>query len=228
MKTSLLDADPDLARYLAPDSIRALGASLHADVWELEPGPWAPPLVEPERGHLGFLILSGMLVRRVMVDGSRSGELLKRGDVVRPWVEDPVSFCDTDWQVVEPAQLAVLDRTVAARLCSRPELNVALLDKQMARTRSLAISAATESVRGLDRRLLVLFWHLAERWGRREGQEVVIPMHLTHETLSLLIAARRPSVTTALRSLSEDGALRRTEVGHWVLRGTPPMPNPQK
>jgi CRP-like cAMP-binding protein len=177
--------------------------------------------------HLGYLILSGMLVRRIVVDGSRSGELLKRGDVIRPWVEDPVSFCDADWQVVEPARLAVLDRTVAVRLCSRPELNVALLDKQMARTRSLAISAATENVRGLDRRLLVLFWHLAERWGRREDAEVIIPMRLTHETLGLLVGARRPSVTTALRSLSEDGALRRNDDGHWVLQGVPPVPNPQ-
>lgn len=228
MKTSLLDADPDLARYLAPDSVRALRASLHADVWQLEPGPWNPPLVEPERGHLGYLVLDGMLVRRVIVDGSRSGELLNRADLVRPWVEDPVSFCDADWRVVEPTRLAVLDRAVAVRLCSSPELNVALLDKQMARTRSLAINAATESVRGLDRRLLVLFWHLAERWGRRQGNQVVVPMHLTHETLGLLVGARRPSVTTALRSLSEDRALRRNDAGHWVLRGTPPMPDPKK
>ena len=94
----------------------------------------------------------------------------------------------------------------------------------MERSRSLAITAAMENVRGLDRRLLVLFWHLAERCGRRERDCVVIPLRLTHETLSLLVGARRPSVTTALRSLSVDGAVSRDESGNRVLHGDPPSP----
>ena len=224
MRTNLLEADPEFARYLAPDSIRTLGTALQADVMDLDVGPWTPPRVEPERGHLGFLLLEGMLVRRITVVGSRSAELLNRGDIVRPWVEDPVSFCDADWLVVVPTRLAVLDRNVAIRLCSRPELNVVLMDKQMSRSRSLAINAATEIVRGLDRRLLILFWHLAERWGRREDDVVVVPLRLTHETLSLLVGARRPSVTTALSSLAADGSVTRVSVDRWILRGEPPAP----
>ena len=135
-----------------------------------------------------------------------------------------MSFCDADWQVMEPSRLAVLGRSVALRLSARPELNAALLDKQMERARSLAINAATENVRGLDRRLLLLFWHLAERWGRREGGEVLVPLRLTHETLALLIGARRPSVTTALSSLSAQGLLRRGDDGGWLLTGSPPPP----
>jgi hypothetical protein len=190
----------------------------------LDVGPWAPPRLEPELGHLGILVLEGMLVRCITIDGSRSAELLNRGDVARPWVEDPVSFCDAEWLVVEPVRLAVLDRNVGIRLCSRPELNVVLMDKQTVRSRSLAINAATENVRGLDRRLLVLFWHLAERWGRREGEEVVVPLKLTHETLSLLVGARRPSVTTALSSLAADGSVTRVSVDRWILRGEAPAP----
>jgi CRP/FNR family transcriptional regulator, cyclic AMP receptor protein len=224
MRANLLDADPDLGRYLPPDSVRALQASLHADVLELEPGPWVPPDAAPEPGHLGYLILSGMLVRRVTVDRSRSGELLAPGDLIRPWVEDPVSFCNADWKVMEIARLGVLSRGVALRLCARPELNAALLDKQMERSRSQAINAATENIRGLDRRLLMLFWHLAERWGRREEGKVVVPLHLTHETLSLLVGARRPSVTTALSSLTAQGALSRAVDGTWTLTGAPPPP----
>lgn len=224
MKANLLDADPDLGRYLAPDSVRALQASLHADVLELDPGPWVPPDSPPETGHLGYLILSGMLVRRVTVDRSRSGELLAGGDLIRPWVEDPVSFCDADWRAMERSRLAILGRSVALRLCARPELNAALLDKQMERSRSLAINAATENIRGLDTRLLMLFWQLAERWGRREQGQVVVPLRLTHETLSLLVGARRPSVTTALSSLAAQGALRRSADGGWTLTGAPPPP----
>jgi len=221
VRANLLTADPDLARHLPPEAVQALNASLQAEVIQLDRGPWHPPQA-PEPGHLGFLLLEGLLVRRLTVDGAHSGELLHHGDLIRPWVEDPVSFCEADWRVVEPARLAVLDRQVATRLCSQPELNVALLDKQIERTRSLAIHAATENVRGLDRRLLILFWYLAERWGRREGEAVVVPLRLTHETLSLLIGARRPSVTTALSSLSAAGSLTRDPEKGWILRGDPP------
>jgi CRP/FNR family transcriptional regulator, cyclic AMP receptor protein len=222
MRANLLTAEPDLARYLPPDDVRALGATLETEVIELAPGPWTPPQAPPETGHLGYLLLEGLMIRRVSVDGSRSGELLNRGDVLRPWVEDPISFCDADWQVVEPARLAVLDRAISEKLCARPELNAALMDKQMERARSLSINAATENVRGLEKRLVVLFWHLAERWGHREGGTVVVPLRLTHETLSLLVGARRPSVTTALRGLSHSGTLTRDESGRWLLTGDPP------
>jgi CRP/FNR family cyclic AMP-dependent transcriptional regulator len=224
MRAKLLDADPSLGRYLPAGSVRALQASLHADVLELEAGPWLPPNLAPEPGHLGYLILSGMMVRRVTVDRSRSGELLAPGDLIRPWVEDPVSFCEADWYVMEASRLAILSRGVALRLCARPELNAALLDKQMERSRSLAINAATENIRGLDVRLLILFWHLAERWGRREKGHVLVPLRLTHQTLSLLVGARRPSVTKALSDLSSEGALRRAEDGSWILTGAPPPP----
>ena len=226
MRVNLLDADPDLGRYLPRDSVRALHASLHADVLDLKPGAWAPPTAAPETGHLGYLIVSGLLVRRLTVESSRSGELLAPGDLIRPWLEDPISFCEADWLVMEPSRLAILSRSVALRLCSRPELNAALLDKQMERSRSLAINAATENIRGLDRRLLILFWHLAERWGRREKGHVVVPLRLTHETLSLLVGARRPSVTTALSDLSAEGTLTRSGDGTWTLRGAPPAPSP--
>jgi hypothetical protein len=44
---------------------------------------------------------------------------------------------------------------------------------------------------------------------------------LTHELLSYLVAARRPSVSGALTKLAEQGRLRR-EGRRWVLSGDPP------
>jgi CRP/FNR family cyclic AMP-dependent transcriptional regulator len=228
VRANLLELDTDLGRYLAPDSVRALQRSLQVEVIGLQPGTWQPPAAAPEPGHLGFLVVEGMLVRSVAVDSSRSGELIARGDVIRPWVEDPVSFCEADWRVMEPTRIAVLDRATAARMCSRPELNAALLDRQMERSRSLAISAAIENVRRLDQRLLILFWHLAERWGRRERGRVVMPLKLTHATLALLAGARRPSVTTALSDLSAQGTVTRAADGTWILSGSPPAPTPRR
>jgi CRP/FNR family transcriptional regulator, cyclic AMP receptor protein len=196
---------------------------LQADVMELEPGPWSPPASAPEPGHLGYLVLDGLLIRRLTVENSRSGELLAPGDLIRPWLEDPISFCEADWLVMETTRLGALNHTVALRLSSDPELTAALLDKQLERSRSLAIYAATENIRGLDRRLLVLFWHLAERWGRRDHDRVVIPIRLTHETLGLLVGARRPSVTTALSQLAAEGSVTRSPDG-WILTGDPPAP----
>src|SRR5262249_41472526 len=60
------------------------------------------------------------------------------------------------------------------------------------------------------------------RFGRRRGGVVVVPLDLTHETLSLLAGARRPSVTTALGGLARQGSLTKNGTGEWVLHGPPP------
>jgi CRP/FNR family cyclic AMP-dependent transcriptional regulator len=73
----------------------------------------------------------------------------------------------------------------------------------------------------VDRRLLTLFWHLAERWGRVGTDGVVVPLALTHRMLGLLVGARRPTVSSALRERDE---LVRGLDGSWLLRGEPPAP----
>ncbi len=49
----------------------------------------------------------------------------------------------------------------------------------------------------------VSLWHLADRWGHVERDGVVVPLPLTHETIGRLVPTRRPSVSTALKQLSE-------------------------
>jgi CRP-like cAMP-binding protein len=50
---------------------------------------------------------------------------------------------------------------------------------------------------------------------------VHLDLPLTHEVLSYLVAARRPSVSSALTKLAEQGRVRRNGRG-WVLTGEPP------
>jgi DNA-binding transcriptional ArsR family regulator len=69
----------------------------------------------------------------------------------------------------------------------------------------------------VDQRLLLLFWHFAERWGRVRPEGVVVQLPLTHETLGALIGARRPSVTSALSALAEQGLVEPVERGEWLL-----------
>jgi CRP-like cAMP-binding protein len=67
----------------------------------------------------------------------------------------------------------------------------------------------------------MLLWHLASRWGRVRGDGVTVPIKLTHSVLADLVAARRPTVTTALSELSKRGAVQPVTEG-WLLRGQPP------
>ena len=48
-----------------------------------------------------------------------------------------------------------------------------------------------------------------------------MPVHLTHQTLASLISAQRPTVTSALATLTERGLISRTD-GLVVLHGEPP------
>jgi CRP/FNR family cyclic AMP-dependent transcriptional regulator len=72
-----------------------------------------------------------------------------------------------------------------------------------------------------DDRLHLLFWHFAGRWGRVRGDGVLLPFRLTHTVLADLVAARRPTVTSALSDLSRRGLVRAMDDG-WLLVGDPP------
>jgi CRP-like cAMP-binding protein len=73
----------------------------------------------------------------------------------------------------------------------------------------------------VDVRLHMLFWELADRWGRVHADGVHVHARLTHAMLGELVAARRPSVTKALKDLAERSVVRWTGK-HWLLKGQPP------
>ena len=66
---------------------------------------------------------------------------------------------------------------------------------------------------------------LGLRFGPQDQAKIYAGVHLdlplTHEVLSHLAGARRPSVSGALTRLAEDGRLRR-EGRTWILSGDPP------
>lgn len=220
------DAFPELIASLDPD--RAEFARRHAlpVLEELAPGAWQPPQeLQRQRGHLGLLVVQGLLTRDVVLGTSTATEIVGRGDILRPADHDgeaaPVPF-DVKWTVLEPTHVAVLDRRFAISVGVWPEMLEALMRKAMRRVHSLALHLAVSHLRRVDTRLLVLLWHLADRWGRVEPDGVRVPMRLTHQTLGRLVGAQRPSVTTALKQLADAGAVSRMPDGTWLLRGDPP------
>jgi hypothetical protein len=75
----------------------------------------------------------------------------------------------------------------------------------------------------VEDRLLAMFWLLSESWGQVTSSGIRLPLILTHETLGAMVGARRPTVTLALRKLSEDGAIVHQDSG-WLLLQPPPQP----
>jgi CRP/FNR family transcriptional regulator, cyclic AMP receptor protein len=219
---SLLDLDPALAAALPDEQREPARADLWVSTRRLPAGAWQPALTAPP-GHLGLLLVDGVIARQLAVGRGQGLELLLPGDLLRPAQEDSSSFSSAGWRVLRPARLAELDAPLATRLGRFPLLVEALLARVMERSRSLAAYAAITSVRGLDERLLTLFWHFAERHGSFTPDGVVLPLPLTHQMLAELVGARRPSVSVALGRLARQGRARRVESGWLLERELPPV-----
>ena len=215
----VLEADPDLAAALDEAEQTQAGRAALAPALHVARGAWHPPK-HAEPGHMGFLVLGGLLCRSVSVAGARSVELLAAGDVIRPWVtlgDDAPSDLEAEWTVIEPAILASLDSEFARRVASWPALCGAIMDRLVIRSRWLALDLALSHVRRVDDRLMLLFWQLGRRWGRVSPEGVIIPFNLQHQLLATLIGAQRPSVTTRLGVLRDEGLLVRRADGTWLL-----------
>ena len=221
-RVDLLERDTEFARLMATaEGTRPLDR-LWASALKLERGPWQPA-TQPRGAHLGYLVLDGLLGRRVVVpDRGRSLELLGRGDLFSPWQEDSPSFSEIAWTVIEPSWIAALDQTFASQVRRAPELLEALTDRALRRSRRIAVSAAIANTVGVEDRLLLLLWQLTELWGRKAQGGAVLPFRLSHQTLADLVGARRPTVTLALRGLADRGLLERGPRGEWMLLGEPP------
>ena len=217
----VLDADPDLARHLDPPAARDATRQVRARVATLPTGPWQPRLRGDANKVLGLLVLGGVISRQASIGEVSSTELLGSGDVLRPWQTDAdvgLIPCEVTWEVLHIARVAVLDRHFAEQITPWPELTAELLDRTVRRSRWQSLAVAIAHLRRVDLRLVILMWHLAERWGRVTPRGVVIPLQLTHERLAGLIGAQRPSVTTALNELLERDVLGRRTDRCWILR----------
>lgn len=219
----ILQEDPELADSIPP--ARRGQAISEITAREVEVPLRGPAPAEVAAGGIGLLLLEGLLIRRVGIDGRFGAELVGEGDVLRPWRDEhdsPMLPIETGWSVVQPARLAVLDETFLPFVSEYPELAGCLVTRAMQRARSLAVQMAIVHQARVDTRLHMLFWHLAGRWGRVRSDATVLPLRLTHFVLAELVAARRQTVTTALSELARRGLVR-SSGNLWMLHGEPPV-----
>jgi CRP/FNR family cyclic AMP-dependent transcriptional regulator len=223
---SVLEVEPSLGSHLDPGSLLAAKREALAPLLTLDRGQlhWEKVAIEPGNS-LGMLVLEGMLSRRQDVGDLTFVELLGEGDLLRPWTseESTTLASAATWRVTAPTRIALLDRDFALRTRHWPEIAAALLERSSLRSRELVITLAIHGAVRVRDRLLLMLWHLADRWGHVTPRGTVLPIALTHESLAQLIGARRSPVTVALGELRREGLVRRERRGVWLLSGEPPL-----
>jgi CRP/FNR family transcriptional regulator, cyclic AMP receptor protein len=220
---SALDADSELGHLLSGRDRNCARAAATAAVLEVPAGEWSVASLQTGSSGFGLLILEGLITRTTSLLGRSSIELLGREDLIRPWEElsdtVPLSL-DVRWSVHQDARLAVLDEDFARSVSSWPMIASALVARSARRARGLAFQTAMLEHPRLDVRLMLLFWHLADRWGRVGPDGVAVRIDVTHKMLGRLVRAQRPSVTASLCELARRGVLTRREDGAWMLHGS--------
>ncbi len=220
---SVLDVDAGLAELVPQDRRAEARRATAAATFGVAAGHWTEPgNPERARGGYGLLLVEGAIVRRVGIGGRYGAELIGPGDLLRPWQREASMLgVEWGWRAVTPSRLAVLDTRWAARAAPWPQLGAELAGRALSRSvRSVVAMAITQQPK-LEDRLWMLFWELADRYGRVHADGVHLELPLTHELLSHLAGARRPSVSGALTRLASTGRLRRCG-RTWVLNGEPP------
>jgi hypothetical protein len=126
------------------------------------------------------------------------------------------------WNALAPVRIALLDRRVASQLGAYPEIGAVIVDRISERAQRLAVTQAISQLNRVEDRLIALFWHLAERWGRVAADGVAVPLALSHRLIGELVGARRPTVSTALAELARREEVVRRDDGTWLLTGEAP------
>jgi CRP/FNR family transcriptional regulator, cyclic AMP receptor protein len=219
----VLREDPELAEAIEPGRRAQAVEALVAREVRIPTGAWAGRAIPVDDG-IGLLVLEGVMLHRVGIDDRFGAELVGEGDVLRSLQGEPDNSTlplTVEWLILERSRVAVLDERFARQLARFPQVAGRLFGRSVQRSRQLAVNMAIVHQARVDVRLHLLFWHLAGRWGRVRSDGVVVPLRLTHSVLADLVAARRPTVTSALSELSRRGLVRAVNDG-WLLSGPSP------
>src|SRR5690242_16565144 len=225
-RVRVFEEAPELLQQVGDGDAVAL-RQVTTQLIRLDPGTWQLRLADADlEGHLGLFVLDGLLTRQVTIGEATCAELLGGGDVLRPWTEIDSEIAsiasEARWQVVIPTRVAVLSSRFALQVCRWPTVTASIIDRAVQRSRWLSFHLAVCHIVGVEARLLLVLWHFADRWGRVTASGVKLPLPLSHGLLAGIVGARRPTVSTALGVLRDQGRVERTE-GGWLLHGGPPV-----
>lgn len=205
-----------------PEFATGIARELPVRVFKLTRGPLPAPGAGERGLNAPFLVLEGVVVRNVWVCGRKTAELIGPGDLVRfgSYAELAMLPMQESWSVLERALLAELGSPPDRWQGSTQISASAMIARATASADRLALQRSICAHVRVDLRVLGYLWYLADRFGvvTLDGIRLTVP--LTHSLLAELIGARRPTVTTALQKLVENGHLVRDGRG-FLLQGAP-------
>ena len=220
---ALLEINPDLTADLTAEQMQLALGALVLPAIRIQGGRWdSEACANDDRvtgSLIGLLVIEGVVVREMMLGPYVSAQLCGPGDLLemRSACEQRSLPASATISVPGTAVLALLDDRVLAASRRWPRLGGRLLAQAMRQVGDAGAHQAISQLARVEDRLLALFWHLADRWGRVVSDGVRIDLPLTHETIGRLIGARRPTVTLGLRALRAAGLLQRQLDGAWLL-----------
>jgi hypothetical protein len=223
----VLEEDRELCAAVPADELEAARVAAVAPVLELATGRWRPPTAGHSSGKdLGLLVLDGLLRRDFELAGRTFTELRGPEDMLRPW-DDAAEVASirgrVSWTAVEPTRLCWLDGDFATAVAAWPEITAVLMQRAVRRARLLSFRLVVVELKHIHLRVLLLLWHLADRWGHVRPDGVHLDLRLTHDLIARMVGAHRTSVTVAVRRLTSEQRVRRCPDHSWLLLGDPPQ-----
>jgi CRP/FNR family transcriptional regulator, cyclic AMP receptor protein len=217
----LLEIEPDLGRFLTPEERKA-ASGLAVPVRQLSK-PGLDINEQLERSHaFGGVVLDGMVLHTLRSGTQTGARLLGPGDIVSLSGDgQSMLLSESTCRTAAPTRLALLGSEVLAAARQWPRIVAGLHTRLAEQTERLGAQLVICQLSRVDQRLLALMWLLAESWGHVTLSGTTVPLTLTHDTLGSLVGARRPTITLALRDLTERGAIVRQDRG-WLLLESPP------
>jgi hypothetical protein len=218
----LLAAAPDLADFLTAEE-REEAERIALPVVRLDGALEISELLE-NANAFAALVIDGMLLRQLRIGEQPTLRIFGPGELVAIGAT-PTSMLvvQSESRAVDPTHVAMIGIEFLAGAHRWPRLIAGLQSRMADGQERLAMQLAICQLPRVQDRILAMLWLLAESWGRVTSAGTSLSLSLTHEALGALVGARRPTVTLALRELTERGALVHQDRS-WLLLEPPPAP----
>lgn len=171
-------------------------------------------------GAFGFIVVEGVVLKETVLATRSALEMLNAGDILAPPLGEDrqeESRATSRYLAHGPVTLAALGPRFRAASRRWPPVADDLLDRIARQAHRASAHLAMLHVSRVEERIALLFADLSERCGRVTPDGVLIDISLTHKLIGGLVGAQRPTVTLALQTLADEGALHRVGADRWVI-----------
>ncbi len=214
----LLDADAELGHCLPEEERERARQALISPVLRFPAGEVDLEAIDLPEGTAGLLIVRGLMASDVILAQHELSELMIEGDILLPWAPSVDGLPSRRrLTALDTTFVAALDQRFMRAAAAWPMLLVEIHRRLGQQEHRIAVHGVICQLPRVEQRVLAVMHHLAARTGKVGSEGTHIPIHMTHQALGRLIGAQRPTVSLAVKRLSEEGRLGRREDGTWLL-----------